>query len=212
VGGADQLLDLRRHLGVEPRGGLVVHDDHRVHHDGPRNGHPLGHAAGELLAVAVHHGIGVEADVGERLAGKREDVRVGHPLDLARQDREVVEDVAGDERVALEHDGPVGPDPVEARVVQCGHVHQRGRTGGIKGRFMVGHEHLARIGREVRHDELQEHGLAAPGAADNRHHLAGPDGEVDPLENGLAAEGLAQPLGHDLTRRGGRHAARVLRA
>src|SRR5206468_10857239 len=41
--------------GVEPGGGLVEEDDLRLRHEGPRDGHALAHASGDLRGVLVPH-------------------------------------------------------------------------------------------------------------------------------------------------------------
>ena len=192
VRGADQLLDLRRHLGIEARGRLVVQDDHRIHDDGAGHGHALGHAARELLAVAVHDELGIEPDVDERLAGKLEDRLVLHSLHLAGKDGQVLEDVAADERVALEHDGPVHADLVELLLGDVADVQERRAARCVRREFVVRHQDLARVRRIVTHDQLQEHRLAAAGPPDDGQELAAADGQVDPLQDGLAVKGLLE--------------------
>ncbi|BCB90427.1 hypothetical protein Psuf_077400 [Phytohabitans suffuscus] len=161
-----------------------------MHGEGPRDGHPLPHAAGQLRRV-VPGEVG-EPDQVEHLPGPLAPLRAGGAAQL-----EGKLDVAP-HGAPVEEPGLLERDPV--LLVQA----------RLAGRF-AGDGHRAPGGRHQVGDDAQQRRLAAAGRADQRHELSTPDGQVDagerhdlvgpPRVEDLADTGQLHSGGHVALRR-----------
>ena len=150
----------------------------------------------------------IKPHLNKRLLRKGQDFFVGHALHLTRQNCQILEHVSGDQRIALEDDRPVDADTVQLRFVQSGHIPQRGDPRAVRVRFMIRHQDPPGVGWVVRHDQLQEHGLAAPRTTHNGHQFPTANGQIDARQDHLAAKGLGEVLKDDFWGLGGGHGRR----
>jgi hypothetical protein len=180
------------HLGHRQRRRRLVHDDQLgVDVERPRDRHALPLPAGERLDpdIEVRH---VDIELAQELAGPaphRTPVEEGHARHLANQ-LAAEEDVVGDRHL-----------PRQRQLL----VDRRNPPGpGVLGPGEFHHPpvepHLAGV-RPVRAGHhLDQRGFACAVVADQRHHLAAAELEVDALERQHAAEPLGdarhRKLGH----------------
>ncbi len=162
-----------RRAGVEGRGRLVEHQHRGVAEQSPRDGDPLGLAAGEPPAALADAGVVPvrqqgDEPVGVRGDGGRPDGLLGG---LGPAVGDVVADRAVDEQRLLEHDGDVAAQAGPGQVAQVVAVEQHPP------------------GRRVERAQQQpgQRGLAGPAGPDDRGHLTGAQHERDVLERGRAA-------------------------
>jgi hypothetical protein len=158
--------------GVEGTERLVEQEDPRADGEGPGDRCPLGHAARHLVRSLV--AMGPEADSGEVALGHlvAPRLRPVAPSGPHRLPDVGLDAQPGQERVALEHHGPIRSGPGHRLTVEEGH---------------------AGIGRHQAADDVEQRRLAAARVTDERHELPGLDGEVDAPQHVLAGEPLLDP-------------------
>jgi hypothetical protein len=85
--------------------------------------------------------------------------------------------------------------------VLAGEADRAPHTRRVGEQVMPGHGGGARVGAQQRGEDADQRGLARAVRAEERHDLAGRDGEVDPVKNGLGPECLADARGIYCVRR-----------
>mmetsp|Transcript_37520 Transcript_37520/g.87492 ORF Transcript_37520/g.87492 Transcript_37520/m.87492 type:complete len:341 (+) Transcript_37520:690-1712(+) len=162
-------------VGVQPRGGLVEEQQLRVQDQGARQRHPLDHAARQL-GRALERVRGLEAHLGQLEHDQRLDQAVGHAVELAQRQRDVVEHIQRrEQRAMLEQHAPAVAHPLQ---VARGAAPQR----------VAEDLHAAGLRHLQAEQQSQQGGLARPRAADQGHHLAAVDGQVQPAVDDMAVQ------------------------
>ena len=148
-----------------------VHQQHRrLQHQRPGNGHPLLHAAGQLVHRPRRHLS--KPNQRQHFIRHRQPFGLPHALE-AQSQRDILPRVQPwQQRIILEHHCPVRPGP----------DHRPAADGD-----------RAHIGPIEAGDDVQQRGLAATGRTDQHHQFAGPDIQVDVLQDpGLAARRIGK--------------------
>ena len=183
---AGELLHDAQHvaheLGVERARGLVEQHDVRVHGQGTGDGHALLLAAGQLggpvvYALAQPHLLQLLLGNarGLLLVAVQHLLLRQHDVSLGREVREQVE--------VLEHHAHFGAHLVD--------------VGLLRGDLGVLEEDAAARGLLQQVHAAQKRGLARAGRAQDHHHLAAADVQVDAAQHLVVAERLAQVLDAD---------------
>src|SRR5258705_4383055 len=168
---------------VQSGGRLVKEHDLRLRDEGPRDGHALAHASGDLRGVLVPHVH--QADLGQLLLDAPGDLRRAHLRLLVKGEGHVVEDGHGvEEGPALEDDTVAAAYRLEGGAPQARDVR-------------AVHQHRPRVGTQEPEEMLEEHRLAAAAPADDAQDAAPGDAQDQPPDDHVAAEGLAQSLDAD---------------
>ena len=189
-----ELQDLRLDRDVQGRGRLI--GDEQLGLTGKRHGDhdALPHAARELVRVALHHAGRVgQADRGEELDDARAGIRPGEAEVEAQRLGDLlagpVERVQGGERVLEDHGHPLAAHPSVLRLGQPHELVALEADAALDG---------ARARRQEPHDGAAAHGLAGARLTHQADDLAGPDGEIEPVDgvdgagDGAEADGQAR--------------------
>jgi hypothetical protein len=169
----DEVVDGGRVHGVEPGDRLVVEDDARLAHDGPRQPHALLHPARDLSRQLLEHHVGIQVHVFDRLRDPARDLVVaevvGHALGQAHG--HVLEYVQRiEEGRVLEHVPDLAPDPLEDTFAPVEHR-------------LALDAHVAVVGNDEADRGLQEHALACARGAHDGQGLALLDVEAHPRQH-----------------------------
>jgi hypothetical protein len=164
---------VRRPRGFQAGGRLVEEDDPRVADERHREVEPAPHAARVR---------------GDRLRGGLGQVEALEQLGRAaarRSPAEVVQ-IRDQDQVLL-----AGEQVVDRRELP-GHPDRRADRVGLGSHVMAGDAHVAAVSGEQRGEDLDGGRLAGAVGAEQREDRALGDVQVDPFEDRLVAEGLAQ--------------------
>ncbi len=188
----DEIDDVIADDRVEAGRGFVEERDDGIDGDGAGDRDALGHAAAEGFALFAGYGVDIKRDGLETVADARGDLLGREFGVLAEPERDVVEDGAGEEGVALEDDGPEEADGVEFFVVERREIDERRIGLGV-----VGDEHATEVGLDEAGEVIEQYRLAGAATADDCDDVAAVDGEGDAVEDGLIAEGFDEVFGED---------------
>ena len=168
-----QLQHLADHLRVEGGGGFVEQDDIRIHGQSAGNGNALLLAAGK--ALGEHIGFIGQADTGQQLLGTLGSLFLALELEQLRGQAEVLLDgQVGEEVEVLEHHAHLLAHSVDVGIVHLHPFKLDGAGGGDLQPVQA----------------PQKGGLAAAGGADQAHHVAAVDVDIDALEHVQGGGGL----------------------
>ena len=166
-------------LGIERRGDLVEEHHVRLHHQRPRDRHPLLLAARELMRVLRRPW--PRARPAQAARGARLGLLAAHPADPPRRERHVVQHGQVRKQIELLEDHPDS-------------LADRRHVGALARDLLALEEDPPRVERLEQVDAAEQRALAAPARADDDEHLAGGDVEVDPVEHEVVAEALPNRL------------------
>ena len=168
-----QLQHLAHHLRVQGAGGLIEQDHVRVHSQSAGNGNALLLAAGQALGVDV--GLVGQTHTGQQLVGALGNGFLVLQFEQAGSQFQVLlHGQVGEEVEVLEHHAHLLAHSVDVGIVHLHAFKLDGAGGGDLQPVQA----------------AQEGGLAAAGGADQTHHVAAVDVDVDALEHVQGGGGL----------------------
>ena len=187
---SDDIEHLGDQFRIERRGHFVEEHELRLCGERPDYGDTLLFAAAEPVRILADFVL--EPEVVEQLLGLGLGLGLAHSMDLARAQRDVVEDRhVGEQVEGLEDDPHVFPDLVG--------VHAGRRD------VRAVEEDGSGVNRNEEVDALQHGGLARTRGADQAHDFVGSNRQADVAQHLLALKGLGDALqfefgsGHVLT-------------